>query len=280
MDIDQGFNEQIIFIPKNHKITFKFEKEIKSKYSILGIGTYIDNYPLFADAMNEEGVAFAALAFKENCVYYEYNIKKKNYAPYEFALYILSECKSIEEIRSFLNSINIVNEHFNNQIFNTPLHYIFVDKKESIVVETTKDGMKIYDNPYNVLTNNPPFPFHEFNITNYMQLHNNEATNKINTNIELKQYSYNQGAFGLPGDYSSSSRFIKCFYIKSHLVLDGSMSDINEFFKCLDSVSMIKGTVKTEHGFEYTYYSSCYDLKNKKMYYRIYDKLELKCVSM
>ena len=280
MDIDQGFNEQVIFLPKDYKIKFKYEKEIKSDYSILGIGTYIDGYPLLADAMNEEGVAFAGLAFKDNCKYYEYDNSKKNYAPYEFVLYILAKCKSIEEIRCFLNSINIVDEPFNKDILNAPLHFIFVDLKESIVVETTNEGMKIYDNPYNILTNNPPFDFHSFNVINYMQLHNDVAENRINKNLNLKQYSYNQGAFGLPGDYSSSSRFIKCFYVKSHLVLDGSKNDINEFFKCLDSVSMVKGSVKTERGFEYTYYTSCYDLKRKKIYYKYYNKPEIKCVSM
>ena len=58
------------------------------------------------------------------------------------------------------------------------------------------------------------------------------------------------------------------------------MNDINEFFKCLDSVSMVKGTVKTELGFEYTYYSNCYDLKQKKLYYKSYNKPEIRCVSM
>lgn len=280
MDIDQGFNEQVILLPKDYKIHFKFEKKIKSKYSILGMGTIIDGYPLFADAMNEEGVAFAGLAFKDNCKYYEYDNSKKNYAPYEFVLYILANCKSIEEIRCFLNSINIVDEPFNIEILNTPLHFIFVDKKESIVLETTNEGMKVYDNPYNVLTNNPPFNYHKYNLTNYMQLHNEEAINRINQKSNLKQYSYNQGAFGLPGDYSSSSRFVKCFYIKSHLIIDGSKNDINEFFKCLDSVSMVKGAVKTEHGFEYTRYTNCYDLNNKCFYIKTYDFCELKKYSL
>ena len=34
---------------------------------------------------------------------------------------------------------------------------------------------------------------------------------------------------------------------------------------------MIKGTIKTEEGFEYTRYSSCYDLANKILYYQIYN---------
>ena len=67
MDIDYSFNEQVISISKGYEFGFKKEKRIRSFYSILGIGTLIDGYPMFADAMNECGLAFAGLAFTKNC---------------------------------------------------------------------------------------------------------------------------------------------------------------------------------------------------------------------
>ena len=75
----------------------------------------------------------------------------------------------------------------------------------------------------------------------------------------------------MPGDYSSASRFIKCLYVKNNLFLDGSYNDINECFKCLGSVSMINGCVKTENGFEKTIYSVCYDLDDFALYYKNYN---------
>ena len=42
MDLDYSFNEKIISIPKNYLIKLKKEKEIKSHYSFIGIGTIKD----------------------------------------------------------------------------------------------------------------------------------------------------------------------------------------------------------------------------------------------
>ena len=43
MDLDYSFNEKIIIVPKNYFIKLKKEKEIKSHYSFIGIGTIINN---------------------------------------------------------------------------------------------------------------------------------------------------------------------------------------------------------------------------------------------
>jgi len=236
---------------------------------------------MFADAMNECGLAFAGLAFTKNCHYYDFDKSKKNYTPYELPLILLSTCKNIEEVKFMLKDINLLNEPFSKEVPLAPLHFMISDKKKSIVIETLKDGTKVYDNPFNVLTNNPPFSYHKENVSNYLQLHNASPLNLLNKEIKIDHYSYNQGAIGLPGDFSSSSRFIKCFYVKSNLILDGTSDDIIEFFKCLDSVSMVKGSVKTEKGYEITRYTVCYDLDNFVLLYKTYSnsclsKIELK----
>ena len=40
-----------------------------------------------------------------------------------------------------------------------PLHWMISDNKCSIVAEPLKDGLRIYDNPFEVLTNNSPFEY-------------------------------------------------------------------------------------------------------------------------
>ena len=155
------------------------------------------------------------------------------------------------------------------------------DKKESIVVETTKEGMKVYDNKYNVLTNNPPFPYHKQNISNYMFLSIDNHNNSISKQIKIDSYSNGQGAMFLPGDYSSASRFIKVFFIKSNMELyDLKENNINQFFNCLESVKMIKGTVKTKHGFEYTRYTSCVDVNELIYYYKTYGSNKIESLKM
>ena len=42
--------------------------------------------------------------------------------------------------------------------------------KESIVIECQADGMHVYDDGLDVLTNQPPFPWHTENVRNYMHI--------------------------------------------------------------------------------------------------------------
>lgn len=55
------------------------------------------------------------------------------------------------------------------------------------------------------------------------------------------------GAIGLPGDNTSTSRFVRAAFNKLNSVSkDDEMSSITQFFHILESVSMIKGTTITK----------------------------------
>lgn len=272
LDLDYPFNEKVIITPRNYVINLKKEEKIVNHYALIGIGTIINDYPLYADVINEKGLAFAGLNFPDNCKYLSISSDKTNIAPFELPLYILGKCKNVKEATALLKNISLVNIPFSKSVPLTPLHFMISDKKESIVIEAMDNKIFIYKNEFNLLTNNPPFPFHKDNLANYMQLHNGFPINNISNNIDIKHYSFGQGAVGLPGDYSSSSRFVKAFFIKNYMELtDNNENNINQFFKCLDSVSMVKGCVKANYGFEYTRYSSCYNLNKKVLYYKTYD---------
>ena len=270
LDIEYSFNEQIILVPSNTKITLKKKESILTKYAIYGIGTIIDNYPLFADASNEKGLSFAGLNFVGNAFYNKPQKDKDNLAPYELPLFLLGNCKNLKEVKTMLKSINIINIPLNKKTPLSELHFMMSYKKESIVIENTKNGLNIYDNPYSVLTNNPNFKFHEENLSLYMHLSSTSPKNNL-TNIHLKSISNGLGSFLLPGDYSSTSRFIRIFFIKEKMIEKDS---VVAFFKCLESVSLLKGVVVTTIGNEYTLYTSCYDVKNNTLYYKTYDEID------
>ena len=272
MDLDYSFNELALIIPRNFKIKFKETNSIDNHFAIIGIGTIIDNYPLLAEATNEKGLAIAALNFPGNASYYEKVNGKINLAPYELMLYLLAKCENVTQVKLVLNNINVVNINFNEEIKNTPLHFMVSDKDSSIVIETLKDKMYVIDNQFNILTNNPPFYYHKENVNNYMNLSINTPINTFDNNINLNAYSYGLGALGLPGDYSSASRFVKTLFIKNNMeMFNDEFSNVRQFFNCLDSVKMIKGIIKTDKGFEYTRYSSCINLNKGLLYYKTYD---------
>ena len=88
-------------------------------------------------------------------------------------------------------------------------------------------------------------------------------------------------ALGLPGDYSSTSRFIRALFVKENSVSEhNERSNVNQFFHILKSVAMPKGCVQASEGFEYTRYSSCCNADAGIYYYTTYDDLEIRAINM
>ena len=272
LDLDYSFDAKIIVVPRNYKIVFKKEDPILSHYAMIGVGVVVDDYPLFADAINEKGLSIAALNFPFNAKYYEYNSHKKNLATYELILYLLATCINLKQVKEKLDGINLLDEDFNSSIKLTPLHFLISDKNSSIVLETTKDGMTVYDNKFNILTNNPPFKYQIEYLSNFDKLTNQSADP---TTISLSSqlfYSYGSGGYGLPGDYSSSSRFIKANYVKKYLIPSNEeLENVRSAFSVLDSVYMPYGSIKTALGYEHTLYTTIYNSSKGILYYKTYE---------
>jgi len=129
----------------------------------------------------------------------------------------------------------------------------------------------VYDNPVGTLTNNPPFDYHLTNLSNYLSLH--EGAPHSHLGVELPPYSLGMGALGLPGDYSSASRFVRAVFVKQKSCCgDGERERVNRFFRILSAVAMPKGCVLAANGeYEYTRYSCCCNGDTGTYYYTTYD---------
>ena len=160
LDVTSPFGEGVISMPRNYTLNFKRMPDVHEHYAIIGIGALIDGVPLLYDGANEVGLYVCALNFISNAVYHNAHSGFINLCHYEMIHYILSKCKSVKEAREVLGKINITADAFKNGLPPSELHWFIADEKEAITVEPMLDGLMIYDNPYGVLTNNPPFPFH------------------------------------------------------------------------------------------------------------------------
>jgi len=281
LDLNRGYGEQVVISPRYYEINMRCMKPLQSHYALIGMAAVTDGFPLYYEATNEKGLSMAGLNFPENAVYYDFAEGKDNVAPFEFIPWVLAQCACIEEVKVLLGKINLVNIDFNKQLPLSPLHWMISDKKCSIVVEPLQEGLKIYDNPFEVLTNNPPFEFHQTNISNYMGLCAGLASSQFKESIPVKNYSLGMGALGLPGDFSSSSRFVKALFVKENSVSESSEeSNVNQFFHILNSVAMPKGCVCAGDSVEYTRYSSCCNADRGIYYYTTYNRLEVSAVNM
>jgi choloylglycine hydrolase len=281
LDLEYNYQEAVTITPRNFPFIYRKVSKMSQHYAMIGIATVSNDYPLYYDATNEYGLSMAGLNFPGNAVYHEYAPDKDNITPFEFIPWILCQCKTVAQARDLISRLNLVNIPFSEEFPLSPLHWMISDKDESVVIESTAKGISIFDNPVGVLTNNPPFDFHMYHLSNYLSLTHEEPVNRFSNKIDLTPYSRGMGALGLPGDLSSSSRFIRAAFTKLNSVSDGTLSgDISQFFHILGSVAQQQGCVKVNDKFEKTIYSSCCDTEHGIYYYTTYENSQITAVNM
>ena len=93
-------------------------------------------------------------------------------------------------------------------------------------------------------------------------------------NLKLKTYSRGMGALGLPGDYSSTSRFIKASYLLQNGGKEGSSNIAAHSFRILQAVAPPMGSVITPDGKpHYTVYSCCMEPLRGLYHYQRYEEV-------
>ncbi len=282
LDLEFSYKETVTVTPRNYEFNFRNVGSVKTHYALIGMSYVMNDYPLYYDATNEKGLSMAGLNFPGNAYYGEKKEGKDNVAPFEFIPYILCQCSTVEEAKEKLNNLNIANINFSDELPASPLHWIIADKDSSITVESVKDGLKVYDNPVGILTNNPTFDIHMFNLNNYMSMSIEPPKNNFSDKLNLTAYSRGMGALGLPGDLSSASRFVKATFTKMNsLSGDSENESISQFFHILDSVCQQRGCVHMgEDKYEITIYSSCVNTDKGIYYYKTYDNSQISAVDM
>lgn len=282
LDYEMSYGEESVIIPRNFPFQFREAGTINSHYAIIGIAYVVDGHPLLYDAVNEKGLGMAGLNFVGNAVYFDHVDGKDNIAQFEFIEWILAQCANVTEARTLLAKLNLRSTAFSNQLPAAELHWIITDSKESITVESMSDGLKIYDNPVGILTNNPPFNEQLFQLNNYQHLSAKAPVNNFAPQIKLQEYSRGMGAIGLPGDLSSESRFVKAAFTKLNSVsADDELSSVSQFFHILHSVDQQRGcTDLGNNQYEITIYSDCYNLDKQIFYYTSYENHQITSLSL
>lgn len=282
LDYEYSYMEEVTITPRNYPFKFKEKETINNHYAIIGMAYVAEEYPLYYDAINEKGLGIAGLNFVGNAYYNEPVEGKDNIAQFEFIPWILSQCATIEDAKKLIEKINLTNIPFNEQLPLAQLHWIIADKNEAITVEAVEEGIKIYENPVGVLTNNPPFDKQMFSLNNYINLSNKTPEDKFAQNLNLQRYSRGMGAIGLPGDLSSQSRFVRASFVKMNSIsAEGENESVSQFFHILNSVDQQRGCCELEDGkYEITIYTSCCNATKGIYYYTTYDNHQITAVDM
>lgn len=283
LDLEYTFGEQVVITPRGYEFHFLRRPSMPRHFALIGMANVAENVPLYAEAANEKGLYMAGLNFPGNAWYPPAEDAAPDaVAPYELIPLVLGSCENLAQARELLQTVQLLGIPFASGYPLAPLHWHLADATGALVLEATKDGVHIYDDPAGVLTNNPPFPFQLAALNNFQHLSPKPAENRFASALPLASYGQGMGAIGLPGDFSPQSRYVKTCFLKANAQW-GTTPDnaVAQFFHILDGVAMVRGSVVTPEGkCDITTYSCCIDAEKGIYYFKTYENNRIRAVHL
>lgn len=284
MDFSFELDPNMIIIPQNAPLNFMEHDELKNHYAFMGLSKDVNNNFLFADGINEHGLSAAVLYFAGYATYNEKkDDKKANLAPYEVLSYLLATCKDVNEVIKAFKHINIYDEPLSFIGSTPPFHWVVLDKTgESVILEPLKTGLTITPNTLGVMANSPDINWHYTNVRNYIGLDRHFVEPLTINGLNFQPFGQGNASFGLPGDYTPPSRFLRALYNKLTINEVDTESELIVLANAvLNSVKIPKGTVKTNRNtIDYTQYTSFMSVNNLNYYFSLYNDPAITKVSL
>ena len=282
LDWTTEYGHKVIITPRGYKYSSAFLGEMGG-LAVIGMGIIAENSPLYFDCANEHGLAIAGLNFPGYASYANSAIDgKTNVAAYEFPLWVALNFRTVDEVEKALSNTVIVAKPINDRYPVSQLHWLIGDTRRSIVVEYTDNGMEIYDNPVDVLTNQPGYNWHRENLRNYMNIFP-QMPKEVKWGKE-RMSAFGSGSLmqGLPGGFYPTDRFIRVAYLNTHYPMqDSETANISRLFHTLAGVAMINGgAIAADGTYEKTIYTGGYSTATQTYYYNTYDDFTIKRVAM
>ncbi len=280
LDLEYHYDECVALTPQRFSFAFRYEGECAFHPAILGTAHVCCGVPLYYDAMNEQGLSVAALHFPGCGVYHTPTSGKRALCSFEVIPFLLSHCSRVNEAVSLLRECVVTPDAFSAELPPTPLHWMIADVGRAVVVESLAQGLSICENDIGVMTNAPEFSWQERYLVQYSGLEAQPCTGALGKELSLSPFSKGSGAVGLPGDYTSPSRFVRAAFAKTYTQATSGEDAVSRFFHVMDSVSVPNGCVRTEQGeCVRTVYTACSDLTRGSYYFHTYEDRALRRVS-
>lgn len=275
LDWSSGYGEAVVITPAGARVPAAFERpsDRRVPYAVIGMGLIEGGVPLYFDCGNEEGLAIAGLNFPQSARYADAPLAgKTNVAAYEFPLWVAMNFSTVEEVKRALSDVAIVGVPINDRFPVAHLHWLIGDARGSIVVECMGDGLHIWDNDADVLTNEPDFGWQRQNLRNYLIASDDAPSRAAWGRAELTPFGLGAGMHGIPGDYSGPARFVRAAFVKGcYPIQDGEAANVTRMFRSLGTVAVPEGCVRAHDGlFEKTIYTSCFAAGSGTYYHAAY----------
>lgn len=256
----------------------------KSVYGYVGI--YTEYEPFVVEGINEAGLSAGLFFFPQYGEYapYDSEANDKTLCDMQFVSWVLSQFSSIDQVKEAIKEIDLVT--LNHKI--GAVHWRIAEPNGRMVVLEVVAGVpNFYENKLGVLTNAPGFKWHMTNLNNYINLEPGSAPdNTIKPGITLMPLGHGSGMLGLPGDFTSPSRFVRAtFFQTTSPVWPTGFDAVVQAFHILNNFDIPIGS---QHALadipkglpSATQFTAVTDQTSMKFYYRTAWNSNIRCIDL
>lgn len=275
LDVECEYMQSVLTVPEGTRQITTHKGKIKYRFAVVGAGINMGGTPLLFDGVNSAGLAGCALSFPLA----EYSDKPRgvlSLSSFEVLSYALARFSSIGDIVTAFSELTVTSTSPDG-LAPTPLHWIFADKTSAVVLEYSNGKARIYQNPFGVMSNAPGFAYHKYNAERIMGLSPRQPRDNLLSG-DIKPCSRGIGAVGLPGDFSSPSRFLRALFCLKNS--DVGEWNISRTFHTLGAVSVPRGAVEADGGKTHTSYTSVMDIESGAYYFTTYTNPAISAVRL
>lgn len=260
----------------------------QSKYGFLG-ATTAANYDMLLDGVNDQGLNVGLFYFPGYAQYPEATPENaaKGLAPGQIAAWILANCADVAEVKAKIGEVVMLPVVMDIIGMVPDLHVKVQDSSGAcIVIEPRGGELVVHDNPVRVLTNSPDFPWMLTNLNNSLNLSANYPASQKIGDLELAPFGMGGGGFGLPGDVSPPSRFVRMhFFLQNATPQESSGEAVATLFHFLNNFDIPPGSAMppagtAEKSSDYTTWTTVTDLAKKQFHWKTFGNQNVRVIDL
>ena len=221
---------------------------LPGKYGYTGMAVLGFGEPVVVDGVNQAGLMGALLHYPEYAVYRDApEPGRRAVHPGRLLAWLLSQYASVDEAAEAMSALTLVDEPIQGKPL--PAHYILTGGQgETVIIEPDGDGLKLHRRTIGVLTNSPDYLWQRTNLRTYVGVTNLPKGARHIAGHEIREFGERLGGgFGLPGDYSSPSRFVRLAFMKEFAVRgEDELDGVSRMFRAFAPVDIPEGLAKAD----------------------------------
>lgn len=269
------YESQVVVVPRGYsQQSFTSQGQngmiFTARHGYTGVSCALPQF--IVDGVNEQGLCAELFFFPGSGSYPAYDPSKLDITIGDMQLvpYILGSCATIAEVKEAMTRLRVTPLEPSGQT----CHWRFTEPGGAqVIMEITGGEVHFFDS-IGVLTNSPGYEWHLTNLRNYVNLFPGAAPSHPFLGLELTPISGGSGMLGLPGDFTSPSRFVRAaFFQYTAREQPTAFRTVCQAFQILNNFDIPIGTAwhldePTPDMLTATQFTTAIDLASHTLYYR------------